>query len=84
MFVIADGASFSSMILIRFFLSLRIAFCIGKTSAKCVLHNKNQGFFTHSTFYENFNFCCSVQIPTLILRIVFGMIFNDVSKFLEM
>ena len=44
MFSIAGGAPFSSMILVRFFLSLRIAFCIGKTSAKCVLHNKNQGF----------------------------------------
>ena len=50
MFSIAGGASFSSMISVRIFLSLRIAFCIGKTSAKCVLHNKNKGFYTFNVF----------------------------------
>ena len=82
MFSIAGGASFSSMILVRFFLSLRIAFCIGKTSAKCVLHNKNKGFYTFNVFRTKSNFYIFYRFRHRF-RVTSFYDFHDVSKLLE-
>ena len=82
MFSIAGGASCSSMILIRFFLSLRIALCIGKTSAKCVLHNKNKGFYTFNVFRTKSIFYIFYRFRHRFRDISFYD-FHNISKLLE-
>ena len=82
MFSIAGGAPFSSMILVRFFLSLRIAFCIGKTSARCVLHNKDNGFYTFNVFGQ-IRFLMYFIDSDIDFAIHFLDGFHGTSKFLE-
>ena len=79
---VAGGASFSSMILVRFFLSLRIAFCIGKTSARCALHNENNGFYTFNVFGQ-IRFLMYSRDSDIDFAIHFLDGFHGTSKFLE-